>query len=179
MGTTCADAGAAFETRLRMGSRCARTGPVATCASRSPGADGFSAPAYGRHGLTDDAGLHPAGEEGRCLATCNRGDFIRLTVADAKTSRAHAGPLIVPWTFPPGNAVAVAQALLAHHRDHPDGLPPYIVVWSTFSIARCHSGRARLMSVARGGHGPVPGRCDRRRPAGRSPRRWSADHTKE
>jgi hypothetical protein len=88
----------------------------------------ISAHECGRHGLTDHAQLHPAGEEGHCLATCNRDDFTRLNFAYAEHSRAHAGLLIVPWTFPPGNPVAVAQALLAHHRDHPHGLPPYTIL---------------------------------------------------
>jgi hypothetical protein len=98
--------------------------PAATCASPLLGADVISAHTRGRDGLTDDAQLQLAGGDGRCLVTCNRDDCIRLAVAYAEYFHAHAGVLIVPWTFPPANALAVAQTLLARHRDHPDGLPP-------------------------------------------------------
>lgn len=95
--------------------------------ARGLGVDTISSHECGRDRLLDPEQLRLAADEGRCFVTCNRDDFVRLTVQFAEQSFAHAGVIVVPWTFPPGNVVAVARALAAYDREHPAGLHPYTI----------------------------------------------------
>ena len=76
---------------------------------------------------TDAQQLEYAGAEDRCMVTCNRDDFIVLTVSAFEALRPHAGLLIVPYSVPNRRLAALAAALCDYANRHPDGMHAYTI----------------------------------------------------
>src|SRR5438105_809400 len=93
--------------------------------ARSLGVDTTSSHECGRDGLSDHEQLQLAAQDGRCVVTRNRDDFIALTVVCFENRWPHAGVLIVTSRLARAGAAAVAHALAAYARNHPDGVPSY------------------------------------------------------
>ena len=95
--------------------------------ARSLGLDVLSSHECGRDGLDDEAQLLAAAEDGRCLVTRNRADFVAWTVRFFEQESPHSGVLLLPESLPPDQFAAIAHALVEYERRHPEGLPPYTV----------------------------------------------------
>jgi hypothetical protein len=93
--------------------------------ARAQGLDVLSSHECGRDGMVDDEQLRLAAEEGRCVVTRNRDDFLALTVRFFEHQWPHAGILIVPPSLPDKNAAARARALVAYAQSHPAGIASY------------------------------------------------------
>jgi predicted nuclease of predicted toxin-antitoxin system len=83
----------------------------------------------GMNGAPDEEQLRFAAAQGRCLITRNFHDFPRLSRLFEARGEPHAGVLIVPLSLPNHNPAALARAIIRYHRDHPAGVPPYLVDW--------------------------------------------------
>ena len=75
--------------------------------------------------LSDEEHLERAAEMGRCLVTRNRDHFMKLTVHFFRDVRAHAGVLVVPYSYPANRFSWIAGSLLTYARKHPEGVAPY------------------------------------------------------
>lgn len=78
---------------------------------RSLGVDATSVHESGRQGLSDRDQLELSAEEGRCLVTRNRNDFMILTREFFERGLPHGGVLIVPWTVPPDDFRLIARKI--------------------------------------------------------------------
>jgi len=76
-------------------------------------------------GWTYEQQLEKAAQDGRCLVTRNRNDFIELTVQFYRDEKRHAGVLIVPYSYPGDQISQLAKALIAYVKKHPDGMLAY------------------------------------------------------
>lgn len=96
---------------------------------RRLGIDAVSAHNVNMAGASDGEQLDRAVQQGRCLVTFNRNDFIELSKMYLDTGRAHCGVVIVPYTFRGNEFNRIAKALLAFTSRNPKGLPPYTVAF--------------------------------------------------
>ncbi len=94
---------------------------------RRRGVDAVSVHEVGAAGLPDFEQLKRAADEGRCLVTRNRNDFIQLTVQFFNGQLLHWGVLIIPYSFPGDAYSKIANALLKYVEKHPQGLSPFTV----------------------------------------------------
>ena len=94
---------------------------------RAQGFDAVSAHEVGAEGLLDHEQLDRAVQEGRCLVTRNRDDFIRLTLQFFNDQSSHYGILIIPYSLRGNRFADIANALGQYAIRHPNGLPPYTV----------------------------------------------------
>jgi len=95
--------------------------------ARAQGLDVISSHECGRDGSSDDAQLRFAAEDGRCMVTRNRDDFIQWTVRFYENGWPHVGVLIVTHTLQHRTAAVIAAALLAYAEHHEDDLPDYAI----------------------------------------------------
>ena len=95
--------------------------------ARAQGLDVVSAQEQGRAGLKDDELLRLVAQEGRCLVTRNRNDFIKLTVTFFGSEWPHAGVLIVPRSLPNDDFAGIARALAAYAEAHEGDMQSYII----------------------------------------------------
>lgn len=96
---------------------------------RKNGIDAHSAHEAGMVEASDREQLELAAQQGRCLVSRNRDDFIRLTVQFFNDLRPHQGVLIVPYTIPADQFARIARLLKAFASSHPSGLEPYVVAF--------------------------------------------------
>ncbi|MBI4202304.1 MAG: DUF5615 family PIN-like protein [Chloroflexi bacterium] len=101
--------------------------PVVAALLRAQGIDALNVHEAGARGFSDKEQLQQAAQEGRCMVTRNRDDFIRLTLQWFTDQRPHFGLLIVPYSIPPDRFSALAGVLVAYAEEHPEGLSPYTV----------------------------------------------------
>jgi predicted nuclease of predicted toxin-antitoxin system len=94
---------------------------------RGIGLDVISCEELGRQGLSDLEQLRLAAQDGRCLVTANRDDFIRLTTLFAQTGRPHAGVLIVPSRWRTDQFTRIARALASFETRHAGGSTNYLI----------------------------------------------------
>src|SRR5512140_89033 len=88
--------------------------------ARSLGLDVVSSHECGRDGLDDEAQLLASAEEGRCLVTRNRADFVAWTVRFFERDSPHSGVLLIAESLPPDQFAEVAHALVEYDRQHLD-----------------------------------------------------------
>jgi len=93
--------------------------------------DVISAHEIGTLGWADVAQLRYAGEQGRCLVTRNRDDFIAETLAAYEADGAHAGLLILTRSLPNDQLTAIALALCAYAAKFSDSMRSYTVDFLT------------------------------------------------
>ena len=86
--------------------------------ARAQGLDVVSAHECGRNSLSDDQQLRLAADDGRCLVTRNRDDYVQLTVRFFENSWAHAGVLLVPRALRHHDFAGIAAALVAYEQAH-------------------------------------------------------------
>jgi uncharacterized protein with PIN domain len=101
--------------------------PKITEILRKSGVDTISAHNIGRVQISDREQLEYAAENGRCLVSRNRDDFIILTVQFFNEHRRHSGLLIVPYSFPGDRFSLIAKAIAKHASNHPRGMESYEV----------------------------------------------------
>lgn len=94
---------------------------------RKKGVDTISAHDIGMIQISDREQLECAAENGRCLVTRNRDDFIALTVQFFNEHRRHSGLLVVPYSFPGDRFSIIANAVAKHASNHPSGMESYAV----------------------------------------------------
>ena len=70
-----------------------------------------------------------AENEGRCLVTFNRNDFIELSRLYLDAGRPHSGVIMAPYTFRGNEFRQTAEALAVFASRNTDGLPPYAVAF--------------------------------------------------
>ena len=99
--------------------------PIIAEILRKDGLDAVSSYEEGAASFSDEEHLKHAAEAGRCLVSRNRDDFSVLTVQFFHHLRAHAGVLIVPFSYPPDRFSRIASSLAAYARAHPETLPAY------------------------------------------------------
>jgi hypothetical protein len=95
--------------------------------ARGLGLDAANVQELGRRRWSDEQHLVQAAEEGRCIVTGNRDDFLRLTARFAAGGRPHAGVIVVPYTLIRRGAAAMAYALAAFDRARGDFSSEYLV----------------------------------------------------
>lgn len=93
---------------------------------RSMGVDATSVHEVGRQGLSDREQLEHAADEGRCLVTRHRNDYILLTRAFFERGLPHAGVLIIPWTIPPDDFRRIAKRVAAYVKRAGDSESGYL-----------------------------------------------------
>ena len=99
--------------------------------ARARGLDVISSHECGRDKLPDDEQLRLAAEEGRCLVTRDRDDFVALTLQFFAQRWPHAGVLIVPKSLPDQDFVGIAAALVAFAQSYEGDLPSYTLTYLT------------------------------------------------
>lgn len=95
--------------------------------ARSRGMDILSSHECGRDGSSDEEQLWLAAQEGRCLVTRNRSDFIKLTVQFFERNWPHCGVLIISPSLPGDDFRGTVEALIRYAAEHPEGLPNYTI----------------------------------------------------
>lgn len=95
--------------------------------ARRLGLDVMSAQELGRRGVGDVEQLQYATEQGRCLVTRDCGDFQDITDRFIEQGRDHAGVLCVPKSLGNDQFRRIAEAILRYDREHPEGVPTYLV----------------------------------------------------
>ncbi len=81
----------------------------------------------GRKGRTDAEQLAYAAAEDRVIVTQDRSDFAGLTFQFADDGQPHAGVLVLPSSLNPEDFAGVAAAIARYDREHPEGMPPYML----------------------------------------------------
>ena len=105
--------------------------PRLTAILRAHGIDVVSALELGFSQTPDHVHLAHAAGEGRCIVTKNYDDFVRLTNSQMTEELPHAEVVLVPPSLPNEDFGRLAATLTEFCRRHPDGLPPYTVLWLT------------------------------------------------
>ena len=95
--------------------------------ARSLGVDIVTTRDLGRGAASDAEQLALAAELGRVLVTRNYDDFARFTRRFLEEGRPHAGVLFVPRSLRGQYEAAIARAIARYDRDHPEGMPPYMI----------------------------------------------------
>jgi predicted nuclease of predicted toxin-antitoxin system len=91
------------------------------------GLDIVSTEELGRKQRSDEEQLAYAAAEGRVFVTQDRADFADLTQEFFETDRPHAGELLLPSSISPNDVAGVASAIARYDREHPQGMPPYML----------------------------------------------------
>ena len=99
--------------------------------ARAQGVDVVACSECGRYGLSDEAQLRLAAEDGRCLVTRNRDDFTRLTTLFFDRQWPHAGVLIVSRSLPNRNLARLTRALVAYSQRYEGDVPAYLIDFLT------------------------------------------------
>lgn len=104
-------------------------GPLVAALLCQRGIDAVSAIELGRVGVPDAVHLLLAAQEGRCVATRDYPDFARETIGFMEQMMPHAGVVLVPPSLRTQDLGPLVEALARFAMEHPDGLPPYSVLW--------------------------------------------------
>ncbi len=100
------------------------SGEIAEIA-RGSGIDVVSCHEIGRDGLDDRTQLEFVASDSRCLITCNRTDFMNLTMAFYEREAPHNGVLVVTPGLRSQGAARIAAAIAEYERQHSEGMLPY------------------------------------------------------
>jgi predicted nuclease of predicted toxin-antitoxin system len=103
--------------------------PRIAAIARARGSDVTSSHESGQDSSTDDVQLLFAAQEGRCVVTRNYDHFIQETLRAAENGDPHAEVLLVPNSLLGENFATIAAAIVHFDHLHPDGLPPYTIMW--------------------------------------------------
>ena len=96
---------------------------------RARGVDAVSALELGYSGTQDEVHLQLAAADGRAIVTRNYRHFVELTESFRERQLPHAGVVLVPTSIPSEDFGGLAAAIEAVAGLHPDGLPPYTIMW--------------------------------------------------
>jgi len=96
---------------------------------REKGVDAVSAHEAGMLEASDRDQLELAAQQGRCMVTRNRDDFVRLTVQFFNDRRPHRGVLIIPYSIPADQFARMARLLQMFASRYPSGLEPYMIAF--------------------------------------------------
>ena len=89
--------------------------------------DVVSTEELGRKRRTDQEQLEFAAAEGCVIVTRDRSDYAGLTFQFVDEGRPHAGVLTLPSSLRPEDFAGIAAAIARYDREHPDGVPPYML----------------------------------------------------
>jgi len=95
--------------------------------ARRPGVDIVSANEVELRTATDLAQIEYAAQDGRCIVTNNRNDFIALDRLYQERGVEHAGILITAESLPTHDFYAVARALAYYSSLHTEPFIPWLV----------------------------------------------------
>ena len=100
---------------------------VVAVIARERGSDVTCSHEEGRDSTPDHEQLAYAAMQGRAIVTRNHRDFHPLTLEFQQQGQPHAGVLFVPPSMENQDFRAIAEAIVRYDREHPEGMPPYMI----------------------------------------------------
>lgn len=94
---------------------------------RIRGVDAVSAHEAGFTQADDRSQFRRAVQQGRAIVTCDVRDFVHLATAAVAANLDHPGMILIPSSLGTEEFAAIAEAVEAVVRRHPEGLPGTVV----------------------------------------------------